>query len=140
VREIFLDAAYLVALLRARDALHGQALTLSRSLAREGARYVTTALVFAETLALVARAGEALRRDGVSLVRDLSADDACTVVDCSSALIEAALTLYEARGDKTYSLTDCASMVICRERGITDVATADRDFVQEGSTALLLVK
>ncbi len=34
-------------------------------------------------------------------------------------------------------MTDCISMVVCRERGITDVLTYDRDFEQEGFVAML---
>jgi len=45
--------------------------------------------------------------------------------------------VYAARHDKTYSLVDCMSMVICRDRGIRDVLTHDHDFTQEGFTTLL---
>jgi predicted nucleic acid-binding protein len=34
-------------------------------------------------------------------------------------------------------MVDCMSMVLCRERGIREVLTADRDFEQEGFTILL---
>ena len=53
-------------------------------------------------------------------------------------LLERAIDLYEQRPDKTYSLTDCISMIICRDRGITDVLTSDKDFEQEGFTRLLV--
>jgi predicted nucleic acid-binding protein len=47
------------------------------------------------------------------------------------------LDLYKARSDKSYSLTDCISMVTMRERSITDVLTHDRHFAQEGFNVLL---
>jgi len=59
------------------------------------------------------------------------------VVPLSHEAFPAALGLYEARGDKEYSLTDCPSMRIMEERGITDVLTADQHFAQAGFTALL---
>jgi len=43
-----------------------------------------------------------------------------------------------ARLDKSYSFVDCASMVICKERGIEEVLTADHDFEQEGFRILLV--
>jgi predicted nucleic acid-binding protein len=43
-----------------------------------------------------------------------------------------ALALYEARPDKDYSPTDCASMVTMRTRGITEILTRDAHFAQEG--------
>jgi hypothetical protein len=47
------------------------------------------------------------------------------------------LTLYKARPDKGYSLTDCISMHAMRERGISDILTHDDHFRQEGFTVLL---
>ncbi len=41
------------------------------------------------------------------------------------------------RPDKGYSLTDCMSMIACRDLGITDVLTHDRHFAQEGFAVLL---
>jgi uncharacterized protein len=48
----------------------------------------------------------------------------------------AGLSLYKARADKGYSLTDCISMITMRERNIAEVLTHDRHFEQEGFTAL----
>jgi predicted nucleic acid-binding protein len=59
------------------------------------------------------------------------------VVPSSTALFLAGLDLYRRRPDKTYSMVDCMSMVLCRQRAIDDVLTADRDFEQEGFTLLL---
>ncbi|HMG73540.1 MAG TPA: hypothetical protein VK582_08565 [Pyrinomonadaceae bacterium] len=41
------------------------------------------------------------------------------------------------RPDKGYSLTDCISMNVMRERGLTDVLTNDPHFRQEGYRPLL---
>jgi len=45
--------------------------------------------------------------------------------------------LYKARADKGYSLTDCISMVIMRQRKITNALTTDHHFEQEGFAALM---
>ena len=47
-----------------------------------------------------------------------------------------ALSLYERRPDKGYSLTDCRSMLLMRQRGLTDILTHDHHFTQEGFTIL----
>ena len=44
---------------------------------------------------------------------------------------------YERRADKAYSLTDCISMSHMKAKGIRDVLTSDRHFVQEGFNALM---
>jgi predicted nucleic acid-binding protein len=43
-----------------------------------------------------------------------------------------ALALYEARPDKDYSLTDCASMTTMQAQAIKGVLTRDAHFLQEG--------
>ncbi|MEA5477512.1 hypothetical protein VB774_07745 [Pseudanabaena galeata UHCC 0370] len=50
---------------------------------------------------------------------------------------EQAYQYYRQRPDKQYSLTDCASMVIMKEKGIDPVLPHARHFQQEGFIALL---
>ena len=64
-------------------------------------------------------------------------DPALIVVPQSRQTFLAGLTLYEARKDKEYGLTDCVSMVTMRREGITEVLTHDDHFAQEGFTKLL---
>jgi predicted nucleic acid-binding protein len=55
----------------------------------------------------------------------------------SSALLDQALELYHERDDKQWTLTDCTSFIIMRERSITEALTGDHHFEQAGFTALL---
>src|SRR6266511_6104580 len=43
-----------------------------------------------------------------------------------------ALALYEARPDKSYSLTDCLSMQVMRREGLTDVLTTTTTSPRKG--------
>jgi predicted nucleic acid-binding protein len=45
--------------------------------------------------------------------------------------------LYDARPDKEWSLTDCISFVVMRDRGIEQALTGDEHFEQAGFAALL---
>ena len=47
------------------------------------------------------------------------------------------LSLHVARMDKSWSLTDCISFYLMRERGITQALTTDHHFTQAGFEALL---
>jgi uncharacterized protein len=58
------------------------------------------------------------------------------VLPQTSTDFQAALTLYAARPDKGYSLTDCRSMPAMKGRGIVEVLTHDQHFSQEGFTTL----
>jgi predicted nucleic acid-binding protein len=46
--------------------------------------------------------------------------------------------LFTERSDKSWSLTDCISFEVMRERGLTDALAADSHFRQAGYRALLL--
>ncbi len=52
-------------------------------------------------------------------------------------LDEQAWKLLETRLDKTWSLVDCASFVVMKNRGLTDALTTDRHFEQAGFVRLL---
>lgn len=51
---------------------------------------------------------------------------------------ERALGRYGERLDKGWSLTDCQSMLVMEDRGIEEVLSADRHFIQAGFRALLV--
>ncbi len=55
----------------------------------------------------------------------------------TSGAFRQAMERYRARGDKTWSLTDCTSFLIMEEKGIAEALSADDDFVQAGFRALL---
>jgi predicted nucleic acid-binding protein len=59
------------------------------------------------------------------------------IVWTTGVFYDQALTLIEARPDKTYSLCDAVSFILMRERGISDALTTDKHFEQEGFARLL---
>jgi predicted nucleic acid-binding protein len=138
VASFFLDTSYHVAMIDRRDQLHCATLELAQRLdATDGAKFVTTDDVLAEFLTFMSKQGEAVRRGAVLYVQGLRRKPPVVIVRQSPRLFDEAFELYRARPDKSYSMTDCMSMMVCRERAITDVLTYDRDFEQEGFVALL---
>ena len=138
---VFLDTNYLVALLNPNDNLHRQAVEVEALI--EGESLITSELVLAELLNFFCDrskdVGERayLRDQAVEAVRSLQADEQVNVVNQDPELFEAALSRYADRRDKGYSLVDCASMIIMERRGLIQVATADRHFLQAGFVPLL---
>ena len=55
----------------------------------------------------------------------------------SRDLLDRALGLYHQHADKEWTLTDCTSFVVMREREITTALTADHHFEQAGFVSLL---
>ena len=138
MRRVFVDSAHYIALLNRRDQLYEQALRVARVLGDEvGVSFVTTDAVLVEVLTHQSGFGPEAREIAANLVHRLSSRDSIEIVPQTPALFAAGLGLYRRRLDKSYSMVDCMSMVVCREQGIQDVLTADRDFEQEGFTILL---
>ena len=77
------------------------------------------------------------REKTLSFVRSLLENPLLEIVWANESIYERALSLLEARLDKTYSLCDAASFVLMRERGLTEALTTDRHFEQEGFVRLL---
>ena len=94
------------------------------------------------TEAVLVEVGNALssfhRHAAVQFIRRCSETDNTIVVAIGSKLFKQALTLYEARSDKTWGLTDCISFVVMEENDLSIALTADHHFVQAGFRALLL--
>lgn len=131
-QEYFLDTWFFVARLDRNDAHHGAAIRLGARL--RGDQLVTHDGVLSEFLNYFCEDGPHTRHEAVLLVRSVALT--MTVVPASRDLFIKALDLYAARPDKEYSLTDCMSMVIMRERGIEHVLTNDHHFRQEGFNAV----
>ena len=71
------------------------------------------------------------------IVEMISGDPSYTLVHASSELFAAGLRLHRDRPDKEWSLTDCVSFHLMRERGITRAMAYDIHFEQAGFEALL---
>lgn len=59
------------------------------------------------------------------------------IIPCSSEQFIEGFYFYKSRLDKGYSLTDCVSMNVMRERNINEILTNDDHFEQEGFRILL---
>lgn len=135
MRRVFVDTLYWIAITHRKDQWHQAAEQASRNLA--GCHLVTTDEVLIEVLNAFSEAGPFLRGEGIALIHDLHADPTVTVLPQSHQTFHAGLSLYAARPDKQYSLTDCVSMQAMRQEGITEILTHDGHFTQEGFTILL---
>jgi uncharacterized protein len=133
--EIFVDTHHFVSRINARDQWHKAALEMEEAIGY--ARLVTTETVVHEVLNYFADSSQQTRSKTALFVHRIIETRQVEIVWHSFKLFLAGLRLYESRLDKGYSLTDCVSMNIMRERGITDVLSHDNHFRQEGFITLL---
>jgi len=133
VKLVFADTLYWIALFVPGDSWSEGASAVDLS----GASLVTTEEVLSEFLTAVSSRGERTRRLACAAVREILANAGIEVVVQSHESFLAGLALYERRHDKEYSLADCISMNVMRQKRIQEVLTHDRHFSQEGFVQLL---
>lgn len=128
----FADSFYFLALRTREDESHDRAVGILKGLSNE---LVTTVWVLTEVADGLA---PARNRAGFGrLLEVLRHNSSVTILPTDQAVFEEGVQLYVARPDKDWSLTDCISFVVMRERRITEALTGDHHFEQAGFTALL---
>lgn len=127
----FADTGYYVALMAEADAHHAAATRWSEV----ATHVISTDFVFVELGNMLARSKWRIALPG--LISKLRRDPSVEVVPASRSLMDQGWRLYEQRPDKDWSVVDCISFMVMRERGLKDALTTDHHFEQAGFRALL---
>jgi predicted nucleic acid-binding protein len=112
---------------------HSRATALSKQLA---VPTITTAWVVTELAD--ALSAQAQRGIFLSLLESLRGNPEVTILPPTAETFGLGLELYAKRPDKDWSLTDCISFVVMKQRGISEALTGDRHFERAGFRALLI--
>ena len=134
MRPVFADTFYWIALLNPEDPDHARVTAFDLSDARPP--LITTEEVLTEFLTYFCGRGALFRRKAAVVAYALRDDPDVRLLPQTSESFSAGLRLYTERPDKEYSLTDCISMAVMKAKGMTESATSDRHFEQEGFRAL----
>lgn len=129
---ILIDTGYLIAVLRPADELHQRALAWSHAIKD---RLIVTEYVLWEAVNQLSAPIE--RPAAHAMLAEVKADASCEIVWASPGLFDAGVRLHEERRDKAWSLTDCISFHVMRDRGIASALAHDHHFVQAGFDPLL---
>jgi uncharacterized protein len=133
MKIVFADTGYWEAVLNPNDKLHAKAQEASTALGK--VRLLTTEMVLDELLAALSKVP--VRPIAIRGVEAIRSNPNVEVVPQTSLQFSTALDLYRSMADKEWSLTDCASFNVMRERGLTDALAHDRHFEQAGFVVLL---
>ncbi|CAN5343003.1 hypothetical protein BH20ACI1_BH20ACI1_03590 [soil metagenome] len=133
--KVFVDTAARIGLLLTGDELHEQATETIRKLRRQDARLITTEAILTEFLN--ALSAVKFRAKAIAFVDALRTLANVEIILNNVELFEKGLNLYRERTDKNWSLTDCGSFVVMREREINTAFTSDKHFRQAGFVRLL---
>ena len=135
MKRIFADTSYWIALFNPHDELHARAVAAAQSYSQD--QIVTSEMVLVEFLNGFSDRGPRLRPAASKAVKTLRSNPNVTVIPQTSDQFDRALSRYEERIDKDWSLTDCASFLIMEAEGIGAALTHDQHFAQAGFQALL---
>lgn len=130
---VFVDTGAWIALFFARDSLHRRVQTALKAM--QGRPLLTTSAVLLETLDGFAQHN--LRYLAPPLRQTIQTSQDLEIVSIDEALFARGWDSYQSRADKSWSLTDCISFVVMRERGVAEALAHDHHFEQAGFRALL---
>ncbi len=126
---VFVDTGYLIALEDADDGNHPSAIRHREGLTRMPP-LTSTSYVVDEVVTFFNVRGQHAK--AVEMGRTLLSSPSVRMIHVSEDLLVRGLDLLRERPDKRYSLTDCVSFIVMRERGIATAFAFDRHFEQEG--------
>lgn len=135
MKPIFVDTSALIALGNKKDSFHQQAIQIRNQLKSENRNFITTNAILLEF-------GNAfssiyLKPVAISVIKAIKMSPKWESVLIDELVFERAFTLYQKMNDKEWGLVDCSSIIVAKEREITEVFSTDRHFKQAGFTILL---
>jgi uncharacterized protein len=135
VNPVFLDTSGLIAVANADDQWHDAAEAVWRSLVESRVRLITTSLVLVELGDGLSRIQH--RQLALDIFDRLRASPRVSIVDATPDHTERGWQLFRQRSDKEWGVTDCVSIVVMRDCGVTKVFSSDHHFEQAGFEVLL---
>ncbi|MEW6112240.1 MAG: PIN domain-containing protein [Thermodesulfobacteriota bacterium] len=130
MRKLFLDTGFLIALEAADDQHHRAALAHWRRLTESMPRLVTTSYVFDEVVTFFNSRNRHAK--AVEIGNLLFDSPSVELIHVNEPLFHDAWRYFIERSDKSYSLTDCVSLVVMKRLRIRNALTFDKHFVQAG--------
>lgn len=129
MKRVFIDTGGWIAIAVRRDQFHPAAAAYARRLAEERVTLITTNYVLAETFTRIRYDDgheKALQFD--SILGDLITERRLVVAWVGERLHRRAMEIFRKYADQSFSVVDCASFVIARERKVREVFGFDGSF------------
>ena len=133
---VFIDSVGWIALVHRGDELHHKTVQTYRGLG--SVRRITTDAVLIESCNAFSKSSlRPLATTLMEKVKESGKIGVLDVVHVDEELIQRGLEMFKARNDKDWSLTDCISFVVMKEKGNTMALTSDHHFQQAGFEKLI---
>jgi hypothetical protein len=135
VNSVFLDTSGLIAAANTDDEWHSSVLSVWQGLIAGDYELITTTLVLIELGDGLSRVH--LRRLAIELYDRIRISNEIHVVQVTAEIETLAWQMFRQHSDKEWSVTDCASFAVMRQRAIRLALTTDRHFDQAGFERLV---
>lgn len=134
MKSLFVDAGYLIALEASDDQHHKDATQHWRKLRKSLPALLTTSYVFDEVVTFF---NNRRRHDKAAEVGNrLIESPSIELIHVDKEVFYEAWKYLQQHDDKAYSLTDCVSFVVMKQRRVNTALTFDRHFKQAGFETL----
>ena len=135
--DLFIDTAGWGHLLDQTQTHHALAASLYREARQQGRKLITTNYILLELIALLTSPLRMPRPNIIALIEGLKTSPYIEIVHIDVNLDAEAWQLLRQRQDKDWSLVDCSSFVVMRQRSMLEALTTDHHFEQAGFVPLL---
>lgn len=135
MKHVFVDTGAWIAIAVARDEMHDAAAAYAADVVQRNLPLLTTNYVLSEAYTRIryddGHAG-ALAFDAI--IQEMTRTRKLTVRWVNPAIHEAAMEIFRQYADHDFSVADCASFVVARDRKVREVFGFDKHFVTMGFT------
>ena len=135
-QAVFVDTVGWIALVYQRDNPHQRTTQVYRTLGRIP-RVTTDAVLIESCNSFSKTTMRPLALVMMEKIRKAEQLGVLEIIPVGEKLIEQGWELFKTRMDKEWSLTDCISFAVMKERGISKAITSDHHFEQTGFEKLL---
>lgn len=135
--EIFVDTSGWGNLVDKSQPYHKLMVQLYREAKQQERRLITSNYVITEVVALLTSPLRLPRPKIIGFVNGIKQSNYVDIIHIDKEKDDSAWLLLANREDKEWSLVDCSSFIIMKERGIKDALTNDVHFEQAGFIRLL---
>jgi predicted nucleic acid-binding protein len=135
--EIFVDMSGWGNLVDKSQPYHQLMVQLYREAKQQKRRLITSNYVLTEVVALLTSPLRIPRPKIISFVNSLKQSSYVDIIHIDKDKDDEAWILLASREDKEWSLVDCSSFIIMKERGMLEALTNDVHFEQAGFIRLL---
>jgi len=134
-RKVFVDTSAWLALVNKSDAAHQKARKVRDTLLKYPSQFLVTNYVMVEIANAFSRIP--YKETAVKLISSIEMSENIHIIEINKEIYKKAWQVYSTYLDKDWSLTDCTSFEVMRERRITEAFTTDKHFEQAGFDILI---